>query len=409
MSKEVVRILHTADWHLGKQLHGADLTAGHRVFLDWLVTTVEREEVDLVLVSGDLFDRLNPSPDSEDLLIDAIERLRSLAQVVLITGNHDPSGRLGYGGLLMPGLELRSGLKRLGEPHMVSGLAFPLVVYPIPYLYPYSAADRLGCDPTHEAVLTETFDRARADLQQRQQEVEGLRSVAMAHAFIRGAAASDSERPLTVGGAQEVDSGIFEGFDYVALGHLHKPQQVSETVRYSGSPLPLSFSEVAAPGSTDQLEKTVPLVELAKDGAISVYDLPVEQKYRFRRMTGTVQEILDAPPDEDDAEVWVEIRPTDEPIPPDAWARLRKRFPHLLSMPSKEAGPIQVGQVGDISVEVDERDTEQLIEDFLKASRSQRLDPGESDDVDPDELLEEEERVLIREAVEATRAEETEA
>lgn len=408
MTSETIRILHTADWHLGKQLHGADLTAAHRFFFDWLVETVEKQEVDLVLVSGDLFDRLNPSPDSEDLLIGTVERLRSLAQVVMITGNHDPSGRLGYGGLLESGLELRSGLRRLGEPHIVSGLAFPLVIYPVPYLYPYSAAGKLDCEPTHEAVLTETFDRARSDLRTRQQEDPRLRSVAMAHAFIRGAATSESERPLTVGGAQEVDAGIFEGFDYVALGHLHKPQRISETVRYSGSPLPLSFSEVADPGSTTELKKTVPLVELASDGSISVSELPVDQKYRFRRITGTVQEILDLPADEADAEDRVEIKPTDEQVPSDAWARLKKRFPHLLSMPSSESGVTLGGEDGAITVSVDERDTESLIEDFLKALRTQKLDPG-AGQVDPEDLLDDEERALIREAVEETRAREIES
>lgn len=408
MSKDSIRILHTADWHLGKQLHGADLTEAHRHFFDWLVGTVEECEVDLVLVAGDLFDRLNPSPDSEDLFIEVIERLRPLAQVAMITGNHDPSGRLSYGGLLEPGLELRSGLRRIGEPHVVPDLDFPLVVYPIPYLYPYSAADELDCEPTHEAVLTAAFDRARADLEMRKTEDPAIRSIAMAHAFIRDGLTSDSERPMSVGGAQEVDPGIFEGFDYVALGHLHRPQEITSNVRYSGSPIPLSFSEVAEAGSTADMEKAHPLVELGSDGSISITELPVDQMRRMRRLRGTFEEIYETAGDEADDRDWVEIKLTDAEAPPDAWARLKKKFPNLLSLPPSEGvGSVRSNGV-DLAVAIDERDTEQLIEDFLKAIRSRRLD-ADSEDADLDALLDEEERKLIREAVEATRAGEVEA
>lgn len=409
MSSNSIRILHTADWHIGKQLHGADLGTSHRFFFDWLEETIDNREVDLVLVSGDLFDRLNPSSDSENLFIGVLERLRALAQLVLITGNHDPSGRLSYGGLLESGIELRSGVRRLGEPHLISDLAFPLVVYPIPYLYPYSAArdEVLDCEPTHEAVLETAFDRARENLSELREEHPNLRSLAMAHAFVRGGATSDSERPMTVGGAQEVSPGLFEGFDYVALGHLHKPQAIAPNVRYSGSPIPLSFSEVAEPGAAVDLKKTVPLIELRSDGLASVEEIEVDQAHRLRRIQGELDEILGSPPNASDTEDRVEIRLMDERVPPDAWARLKKRFPHLLSLPIGRASEESEGEVPHAAVTIDQRSTEQLIEDFLIAIRGRSLDSDRGAS-DTSSLVDDEERELIREAVESTRSREVE-
>jgi exonuclease SbcD len=388
MSNDSIRILHTADWHLGKKLHGADLAPAHAFFLDWLAETIEGEEVDVLLMSGDIFDRALPPLDAQKAFTETIERLGSLTRVVLITGNHDSSTRLGFGDLLRPGIHLRSGHHRVAEPILVDDLPFPLAIYPIPYLDPGSAGRELECEPNHQAVLNEAFERARNDLAGR----ADYRSVAMGHAFVRGGEESDSERPIAVGDAEVVDTSTFSGFDYVALGHLHRSQSAGDRIRYSGSPVPLSFSEVAQAGSKKELGKSLPLITMSSDGMVEVTDLEIPQLTNLRRIEGTLDEILSAPPDERDASDWVEVQLTDRSIPDRPRERLATRFEYLVHLDFRSRGGDEAPiDAEDFVVEVDRLSTEDLVVRFLETTRDQGPDPAEL--------------ALIREAIEATTGE----
>ena len=216
----------------------------------------------------------------------------------------------------------------------------------------------------------------------------------MGHAFVRGSRESDSERPIAVGDAEVVSASTFEGFDYVALGHLHRTQSAGERIRYSGSPIPLSFSEVAPAGSRQKLEKWLPLVSMEPDGTIEITDIEVPQHTHLRRIEGTLEEILSADPDPGDASDWVEVQLTDQTVPDRPRERLATRFEYLVHLDFRNR---EVSENGiddeDLAVEVETLSTQDLVSRFLETSRGRGPDP--------------EEESLIREAIESTTSEDT--
>ena len=216
-----MRFLHTSDWHLGRSFHQVGLLGAQVRVLDHLVEVVRAEKVEAVLVSGDVYDRALPSPDTVAALGEALVRLVDAgAQVVLSSGNHDSATRLGFASGLLErsGLHIRSSVADIGRPVLVGGVA----VHALPYLEPAATADALGAPTrTHAGVLAAAMDRVRADLATR-----GGPSVVMAHAFVTGGATSDSERDIAVGGVGAVHPDTFAGASYAALGHLHGRQEV---------------------------------------------------------------------------------------------------------------------------------------------------------------------------------------
>src|SRR5690349_4195640 len=220
-------------------------------YVDHLLDVVESEQVDLVVVSGDVYDRALPPVDAVELADDTFARLAaSRASVVVSSGNHDSPARLGFNARLADaaGVHLRTRWQDVGSPVLVEDEHGPVAVHAIPYLEPDAvrSAWQLS-ERSHEAALTAAMARVRADLDAR----PGARSVVLAHAFVAGspdaapAMASDSERDISVGGIQIAPTRLFGDVSYAALGHLHGAQVLTETVRYSGSPLPYSFSEAA--------------------------------------------------------------------------------------------------------------------------------------------------------------------
>src|SRR5215218_7059374 len=256
-----MRLLHTSDWHLGRSLHGTDLLAEQEAVL--------AQQVDAVLVAGDVYDRAVPPADATAVLDRALTRLRAAgAQVVLTPGNHDSARRLGFGSGLFAaaGVHVRAETPRLDEPVLLADRHGEVAIYGIPYLEPEVARHELGLPEArgHEAVLREAMERIRTDLFLR----PGARSVVLAHAFVGGAEPSESERDICVGGVDRVPEGVFDGVDYVALGHLHRPQSLTDRMRYSGSPLPYSFAEAGH-------EKQAWLVDLDANGLSGVRPVPL--------------------------------------------------------------------------------------------------------------------------------------
>jgi exonuclease SbcD len=267
-----MRLLHTSDWHLGRTLHGVDLLGHQSAFLDHLVEVVRAERVDAVLVAGDVYDRAIPPVEAVALLSDALARLADLTTVVITPGNHDSAARLGFGSALMrERIRIVATPADLDRPVVLDGPDERVLVYGLPYLDPDVARHTLavGDAPlprSHAAVLGAAMDRVRADLAVRRAGAgqTPVRAVVLAHAFVVGGAASESERDIRVGGVDHAPTSTFDGVDYVALGHLHGPQRVGAAeggtvLRYAGSPLAYSFSEA---GHT----KSVALVDLGPDG-----------------------------------------------------------------------------------------------------------------------------------------------
>ncbi|GGT42320.1 exonuclease SbcCD subunit D [Streptomyces purpureus] len=321
-----MRFLHTSDWHLGRSFHRVGLLDAQRAFLDHLVATVRERDVDAVLVAGDVYDRAVPPLPAVELFDTALHRLADAGvPTVMISGNHDSARRLGVGARLIEraGIHLRTDPAGAGTPVLLTDAHGDVACYGLPYLEPTLVREEFGAPKAgHEAVLGAAMDRVRADLATR---APGTRSVVLAHAFVAGGEPSDSERDITVGGVAAVPAGVFDGVDYVALGHLHGCQTVSERVRYSGSPLAYSFSETTH-------RKTMWLVDLDADGTVTAerIDCPVPRP--LARIRGHLADLLADPALSRHEDAWVEATLTDAVRPVEPMARLTARFPHTLSL-----------------------------------------------------------------------------
>ncbi|MEU8246158.1 exonuclease SbcCD subunit D [Nonomuraea sp. NPDC048916] len=367
-----MRILHTSDWHLGRSFHRESLLDGQAAFVDHLVETVRAERVDVVAVSGDVYDRALPPVDAVALCNEALGRLVSAgARTVLISGNHDSARRLGFGASLFDaaGVHLRTDPSRAWEPVLIDDVAF----YGIPYLEPELVRTPWELpDRSHTAALTHAMSRVRDDAARRG------RSVVLAHAFVTGGQASDSERDISVGGVAHVPLSAFDGVDYVALGHLHGRQRMSETVRYSGSPLAYSFSEA------DHVKGSW-LVTLGS----GVEFVPAPVPRPVGRLRGHLDDLLTSPSHTRFEDHWLQVVLTDPVRPKSAMDRLRARFPHTLALSFDPEG----GAPSPQPVRLSGRPEAEVALDFVREVRGE---PAAAD-----------EEKLLRQAIEASRVKET--
>ncbi|MFF0447285.1 exonuclease SbcCD subunit D [Streptomyces sp. NPDC004609] len=383
-----MRFLHTSDWHLGRSLHRVSMLDAQAAFLDHLVATVREHEVDAVLVAGDVYDRAVPPLAAVRLYDDALHRLAAEGvPTVMISGNHDSARRLGVGAGLIEraGIHLRTDPAASDTPVVLSDRHGDVVCYGLPYLEPALVKDEFKTDKArHEAVLGAAMDRVRADLATRP---AGTRSLVLAHAFVAGGRVSDSERDITVGGVSAVPAEVFHGVDYVALGHLHGCQTLTDRVRYSGSPLAYSFSEAAH-------RKTMWLVDLGADGGIRAerVDCPVPRP--LARLRGTLDALLDDPALDRHERSFVEATLTDAVRPSDPMARLGARFPHTLSLVFEPERTPDGRAAASYAQRLKGRSDQQVAEDFVAHVRG---------GTGPDER----ERTVLRAAFDDVRVAET--
>jgi exonuclease SbcD len=312
-----MKLLHTSDWHLGRSLHGEPMLEHQRTFLRWLVELAVEREVDAVLVAGDVYDRAVPPTDAVRVLDETLAAFaRASVDVVITSGNHDSSIRLGFGASLAEraGVHLRTDLSALSDPVLRGDVA----IYGIPYLLPDAVMADLDADRSHTSVLSAAVRRVKDDAASR-----GVSEiVVLAHAFVTGGVECESERDIRIGGIGDVPASVFTGITYTALGHLHGAQQVAPAIRYAGSPLPYSFSE------RNQC-KSVALVDLDAGGSVSVELVPTPVPRRMAQLRGRLDDLLAdrAGPPQD---AWLRVVLTDPSRPPAPMERLRERWPHTL-------------------------------------------------------------------------------
>jgi exonuclease SbcD len=368
-----MRMLHTSDWHLGRSLHRADLRAAQAAFLDHLVEVVRAERVDVVLVAGDVYDRAVPPVDSVELCEDALLRLHDTgARIVLISGNHDSARRLGFGSGLLDktGVHLRTRITQLSRPVIVDDAHGPVAVYGVPYLEPDAVRGELAeaGDPEvprgHAGVLGHAVRAIAADADAR----GARRRVVMAHAWVTGGAASESERDITVGGVGQVPAELFAGFSYTALGHLHGQQTLAPHLRYSGSPLPYSFSEA-------NHHKGSWLVELDANGSVTAERVPAPAYRRLTVLRGKIQDLLALPAYARYEDDFVSVALTDATRPEGAMDALRARFPHVLVLTFEPEGAGQ-DQRG-YRARVAGRDDLAVAAEFVRHVRNEPVTDGE--------------------------------
>ena len=332
-----MRLLHTSDWHLGRSLHRADLRAAQSAFLDHLVDVARAEKVDAILVAGDVYDRAVPPVDAVELCEDALLRLHDTgARIVLISGNHDSARRLGFGSGLLEkaGVHLRTRPGALARPVVLEDAHGPVAVYGVPYLEPDAVRAELppGQEEIprgHAGVLGHAVACIRADA-----DARGIaRRVVMAHGWVSGGAASESERDISVGGVGQVPAELFAGFGYVALGHLHGQQTVAPQMRYSGSPLPYSFSEASH-------RKGSWLVDLDDAGTARVEQVPAPVYRRLSVLRGRLADLLGSAAHGRYEDDFVSVTVTDPSRPEGAMDSLRARFPHVLVLAFEPEGVV---------------------------------------------------------------------
>ena len=327
-----MRILHTSDWHLGRSFHREGMLDHQAAYVDHLLSVVEQERVDVVCVSGDLYDRALPQVDAVRLASETLGRLAaSRAKTVITSGNHDSAQRLGFGSDLIDaaGIFIRTDLAGVGRPVMLPDDHGDVAFYGLPYLDPDTARASWDLDSrSHQAALGEAMRRVRNDLDRR-----GTRSVVMAHAFVTGAEPSDSERDISVGGVSMVPASLFESISYTALGHLHGRQRITETVRYSGSPMAYSFSEA------DHVKGSW-LVDLDESGLVASEFVEAPVPRRLARLRGRLDELLSDPAHQVHEDSWLQITLTDRIRPAQAMDRLRRRFPHTLVLGFESTAPV---------------------------------------------------------------------
>jgi DNA repair protein SbcD/Mre11 len=324
-----MRLLHTSDWHLGRGFHRVSLLGAQEAFCDHLLDVVREERVEAVVVAGDVYDRAVPSLAAVRLFDEVLHRLAALrVPVVMISGNHDSPLRLGVGARLIrsAGIHLRTDPAGCATPVTLADRHGEVAFYGLPYLEPALVREDFGvaAGGGHAAVLGAAMDRVRADLAGR---APGTRSVVLAHAVVTGGQGCDSERDISVGGVAAVPAGVFDGIDYVALGHLHGCQTLggSGRLRYSGSPLAYSFSEA-------RHEKSVWLVDLDARGSVRAERLPCPVPRPLARIRGRLETLLSDAALERHENAWVEATLTDPARPDEPMARLTRRFPHALSL-----------------------------------------------------------------------------
>ena len=320
-----MRILHTSDWHLGRQFHGLSLDEDHDHILVQILAVIDDERPDVVIIAGDVFDRANPPQSAITRLSQFLTTVRAAsdAAIVIIAGNHDSAAQIGAMGVLADGgaAIVRGPLDEDERPLVVSDAHGPVAISALPFAFEYAARlcfddDGIGCPA----------DVIRAQLASARKHVaEGMRWVVVAHAFVDGAATSESERPLTrmVGGIETVSAAAFEGAHYVALGHLHRPQPVGlDHIRYSGAPLAFGFDE-------EGQQKSVSLIDLAADGTVTVTEVPLRPLRQVRTIRGKLLELLAAAEVSNDI---VRVVLTDDTPQIDPMKRIRAVYPNAVQL-----------------------------------------------------------------------------
>lgn len=355
-----MRLIHTADWHLGRLFHGTHLTDDQAHVLDQFVDLVREERPDAVLIAGDLYDRAVPPPEAVALLDDTLTRIAVGLEVpvILMAGNHDSPDRLSFGSRLMTARRVHvfGRLTATIEPVVLHDEHGPVHIAVLPFAEPAVVRERLE-DATvqdHDAALRALTARVRVRV-----PADG-RTVLMAHAFVAGGEVSESERPLSIGGTGTVDAGCLAGFHYVALGHLHRPQSIgSERVQYSGSLLKYSFSESGH-------AKSVARVELDARGGVRVERLPLTPRRDVRTVRGTLDEVIEQGRSDGRSEDYVLAVLTDRGALLDAMGRIREVYPNCMELDRSAFMTAAAGGDGARPVDHRSRSEEELFGDFMQ-------------------------------------------
>ncbi|MCL1049508.1 exonuclease SbcCD subunit D [Shewanella abyssi] len=320
-----MKFIHTSDWHIGRQLHNQSLLDDQRLVLNQIVELAVKHDVDAVVVAGDIYDRSIPPANAVALLDEVVNRLVNELNIalIMIAGNHDGHERLGFASRQMidSGLHIVGPLTKTITPIEIKGKQGSALFYGLPYADPATVRHVFACDvSTHEAAMVKLLEQVH------EHDSNGLPKVVISHCFLDGGSGSESERPLSIGGADKVSPALFTPFNYAALGHLHGPQyKGAEHVRYSGSMLKYSFSE-------QHQKKSVTLVEFDNDGKAQFELLPLAAMRDVRIIEGELAQLLDIGKTDLNRDDYLMVRLSDKNAILDAMGKLRSVYPNVLHL-----------------------------------------------------------------------------
>ena len=319
----MMKFAHIADLHIGKRVHDFSMLEDQRYILDQMLGIFEEQRVDGILIAGDVYDKVVPSAEAVQLFDEFITRLAKLKMpVYMISGNHDSAERLSFGAKLFESNDIYISQVYDGKVKKV-GLEdeYGLVnVYLLPFLKPATVRHALQRDDieSYEDGVMAALQECEVDASQR--------NALVAHQFVTGADRCDSEE-TSVGGLDNVSAEVFDEFDYVALGHIHRPQKMGrETLRYSGTPLKYSFSEV-------EHKKSVTIVELLEKGSVQISTVPLVPLRDMRKVRGTYMKVTAKESYTAENKMdYLQITLTDEEDVPGALQKLRTIYPNLMRL-----------------------------------------------------------------------------
>lgn len=337
-----MKFIHLSDLHLGKRFNEFSMIEDQKYILEAILSIIDDEQPDAVLIAGDVYDKAVPPAEAVELFDDFLVRLAARSyrgqqlQTFVISGNHDSPERLAFGGRLMDasGVHLAPVYSGHVAPLTLEDAYGPVNIYMLPFVKPIHVRRFFP-----EAGINSYTDAIAAAVREMAIDTAG-RNVLIAHQFVTGAERSESEE-LSVGGLDNVDSSALEGFDYVALGHIHGPQNIgSPRVRYCGTPLKYSFSEAAQ-------QKSVTVAELGEKGALTVRTVPLKPLRDLVDLRGRYEDVMRKSFYENSSwqEDYVRITLTDEEDIPEAMARLRVVYKNLMKMGYDNTRTRQTAQI----------------------------------------------------------------
>lgn len=358
-----MKLIHLSDLHIGKRVNEVSMIEDQEYILLQILRIIDDETPDAVLIAGDVYDKSVPSAEAVSLLDDFLCRLaKRCVPVMIISGNHDSPERLAFGNRLMAGAGIHLSPVYGGEvkPIILTDTHGEVNFYLLPFIKPIHVR-RYYPEETIESYT----DACRVAIEKMNIDTSS-RNVLLTHQFVTGAATCESEE-ISVGGSDNVDASVFKGFDYVALGHIHGPQNVgSNRIRYCGTPLKYSFSEA-------DHYKSVTVVELGPKGDLQLRILPLVPRRDMRQIRGDFNRLMDKSFYENtDVDDYLHIILTDEEDVPEAIGRLRVVYPNVMKL-SYDNTRTRANQVISDAEDVQRKSPLQLFEELYEKQNNQPM------------------------------------
>lgn len=365
-----MKFIHLSDLHLGKRVNEFSMLDDQKHILAQIMGIIAEEKPDGVFISGDVYDKAVPSAEAVVLFDDFLVQLAALkTQVFIISGNHDSAERLAFGNRLIDGGGIHISPVYSGEikPFSLIGDCGTADIYMLPFIKP---ANVRACYPDAEIEsYTDAVGLAVDKMHINKQNI----NILLTHQFVTGAQRSDSEDNISVGGSDNVDAGVFGDFDYVALGHIHNPQNIgSERIRYCGTPLKYSFSEAGR-------EKSVTVVELSGKNCLNVRTIPLVPLHDMHEIRGkyadlTLKSFYEKTTYTND---YMHITLTDEDDIPDAVMKLRTIYRNLMKLDYDNARTRHSADVNG-SLTVESKSPLELFSEFFELRNGSEMSPEQS-------------------------------